>query len=271
MITSRINLEQLGESLSREGSDSSAILLRVYHQQEDHFHITQTRILCPSDIDRQNKSRNAYHEVSDWEMALTEIMTGFINSGKSIWSVGFSRGTESAKDHVILEWIRSKIRLFIFGAGHIGQCVASLGAGIGYQVTVIDDRRDFASRLRFPDKRVELMVGDFNLIIPTLSVNCHSAIVIVTRGHQYDEDCLRSAIQTNAKYIGMIGSKKRVQAIFDKLVETGVKPEHLAKVKAPIGLQIGAKTPQEIGIAITAEIIACLNGTETAALAMSGK
>jgi xanthine/CO dehydrogenase XdhC/CoxF family maturation factor len=255
----QIVLDQLERGLIHNELGSGAILLRVYQQSNGGLSILHTQVLYQNEIKEQGGRRNKSKDSTEWKYILIEIINSFITSNKAVWFAERSTGEGIPKHYVILEWVRSKTKLFIFGAGHIGQCVASLGAGLGYQVTVVDDRCDFASRLRFPDKHIELAVGDFSQIISMLPINNQSAIVIVTRGHQYDEVCLRSVIQTDARYIGMIGSKKRVQAIFTKLVETGLAPEQLSRVKAPIGLQIGAKTPQEIGIAITAEIIACLN------------
>jgi len=228
------------------------VLLRLYEQEGDLLlPLTATLVdqYCLFELEKR----------FDLDLSLLAITQAFIDSGKIIQTVFIGDSTEGRSKVVILEWIKPKISLIVFGAGHIGHCVATLGLGLGYQVTVIDDRADFVSRSRFPDERVHLVVGQFNSVISRLSIDRNSVIVIATRGHQHDEVCLQVLAQRDARYIGMIGSKKRVKAILDKLLEAGVSQAHLSKIHAPIGLAIGAKTPQEIGIAIIAEIIACLN------------
>ncbi len=161
-----------------------------------------------------------------------------------------------------IEIIRPKLELLIFGAGHVGQAVALIGALIGYDVTVVDDREEFASRTRLPDPRIDLLVSDYASAADKLSISTGSIVVIVTRGHQYDELCLKSVVRSSAAYIGMIGSRKRVTSVFKKLVAEGFSERDLQKVHAPIGLRIGARTPQEIAVSILAEIIDHVNNPE---------
>ena len=156
---------------------------------------------------------------------------------------------------VIVEVIKPKSALVVFGAGHVGQALALMGAIAGFEVTVIDDRREFACRERLPDQRINIVVSDFETAASKLMVSAATAIAIVTRGHQYDELCLRSVLDLPAAYVGMIGSKRRVISVFERLVEAGASREALNRVHAPIGLRIGAKSPQEIAVAILAEII----------------
>ena len=161
-----------------------------------------------------------------------------------------------------VEIVRPKLELVVFGAGHVGQAVALMGAMLGYEVTVIDDREEFASRKRLPGSGIKLLVSDFNDAISKLKLTRSTAIVIVTRGHQYDELCLKQVVTTDAAYIGMIGSRRRVLSVFKKLIEEGFRENDLKRVHAPIGLRIGAKTPQEIAISILAEIIDRLNNPD---------
>ena len=163
-----------------------------------------------------------------------------------------------------IEIVKPKLELLIFGAGHVGQAVALMGALIGYDVTVVDDREEFASRNRLPDSRIRLLVSEYQNASEKLTISSGSVIVIVTRGHQYDELCLKSVITSGAAYIGMIGSRRRVLSVFHKLVSEGVAERDLQRVHAPIGLRIGARSPQEIAISILAEIIAYLNHSEHA-------
>lgn len=161
-----------------------------------------------------------------------------------------------------VEIVQPKLQLLIFGAGHVGQAVAQMGALTGYDVVVVDDREEFASRRRLPDPRIELLVTDYANTGPLPTISYNTAVVIVTRGHQYDEVCLKNIINSEARYIGMIGSRRRVISVFKKLVGEGVSESALQRVHAPIGLKIGAKSPQEIAVAILAEIIDNFNNPQ---------
>jgi xanthine dehydrogenase accessory factor len=160
---------------------------------------------------------------------------------------------------IAIEIVRPKLQLLIFGAGHVGQAVALMGALIGYDVIVVDDREEFASRKRFPDPRIGLLVSDYASASGKVRISSSTAVVIVTRGHQYDEACLKSVLGSNAVYLGMIGSRRRVLSVFKKLECEGVSERELQRVHAPIGLKIGARSPQEIAVAILAEIIDHVN------------
>ncbi len=163
---------------------------------------------------------------------------------------------------LVIEIIKPKLDLLIFGAGHVGQAVALMGALTGYDVTVVDDREEFASRRRLPDPRIGLLVSDYGSATGKLTVSSSTAVVIVTRGHQYDELCLKSVVRSNAAYLGMIGSRRRVLSVFKKLAAEGYSEADLLRVHAPIGLPIGARSPQEIAVAILAEIIDHMNNRD---------
>lgn len=169
---------------------------------------------------------------------------------------------EGNRVRVIVELVRDKLRVVIFGAGHVGQAVALMSAILGYHVTVIDDREEFASRKRLPDPAINLMVSDYKLASERLDLASNTAVVIVTRGHQHDEACLRSVVRSEARYIGMIGSKRRVLAVLDRLTREGFSRDELMRVHAPIGLRIGARSPQEIAVSIVAEIIGRLSNSD---------
>ena len=126
-----------------------------------------------------------------------------------------------------IEIIKPKLELLIFGAGHVGQAVALIGALTGYDVTVVDDREEFASRKRLPDPRIGLLVSDYASATQKLTISSSTVVVIVTRGHQYDELCLKSVVGSNAAYIGMIGSRRRVLSVFKKLTGEGFSERDL--------------------------------------------
>jgi xanthine dehydrogenase accessory factor len=156
---------------------------------------------------------------------------------------------------IFIEPVLPPALLYVFGAGHVAFNLYKTARNAGFGVTVIDDRESYANRERFPDAR-EVIAEDFDNAMSRVSPAENSFIVIVTRGHRDDMRVLRWAVQTRAGYIGMIGSKRKTITIFRELVKEGI-PEHLfERVHAPVGFDIGAITPEEIAISITAELIA---------------
>jgi xanthine dehydrogenase accessory factor len=155
-----------------------------------------------------------------------------------------------------VERIEPPADLVIVGAGHIAQPLAGIGKLLGFRVTVLDDRPDFARRARFPDAD-HVIVADFSEPFAGVPIHDRTHLVLVTRGHRYDYDCLRAlaAMGVEPAYIGMIGSRRRVRAAFEQLAQEGFDATWLARVQAPIGLDIGAETPAEIAVAIAAEMI----------------
>ncbi len=145
-------------------------------------------------------------------------------------------------------------QLIIVGAGHIAQPLCRIGAMVGFRVTVIDDRAAFANRERFPEAH-SIIVKSFVSAIDSLKLDQYCYVVIVTRGHAFDEASLRATLKRSPRYVGMIGSRRRVRATLERLEADGISKERLSQVHAPIGLDIGAETPEEIAVAIMAEII----------------
>ncbi len=144
--------------------------------------------------------------------------------------------------------------LYIFGGGHVSQQIVPLASKVGFKVMVIDDRPEFANPEQFPDA-YEVKQLSFDSVMEKLPVAEDSYLVIVTRGHMHDKVVLAQALKTKARYIGMIGSKRKRDIIYEKLVEEGLTREDLARVYSPIGLDIGAETPEEIAVSIVAELI----------------
>jgi xanthine dehydrogenase accessory factor len=161
---------------------------------------------------------------------------------------------------VFIEPIEPSPTVYIFGAGHVGQFVARVAHDAGFRVHVIDDREKFANRDRFPDA-ADIVVDDIPTWLSKSQLPSSAYAVIVTRGHRHDLDALRALAPRALRYLGLIGSRAKVKRIYDALVDDGtVTPEQLEKVHAPIGLDIGAVTPQEIAVAIVAELIAVRRG-----------
>ncbi len=156
---------------------------------------------------------------------------------------------------VFIEPVLPPVSLYIFGAGHVAVSLCQVAASAGFDVIVTDDRSSYATKERFPAAH-DTHAMEFDEAMRTLDPNESSYIVIVTRGHRDDMRILRWAVQTRARYIGMIGSKRKVIAIFKTLQEEGLKADLFDRVHAPIGIDIGAITPEEIAVAITAEMIA---------------
>ncbi len=156
---------------------------------------------------------------------------------------------------VFVEPVLPPAVLYVFGAGHVALNVCRTAAAAGFDVIVTDDRSSYATEERFPDAR-EVNALEFDQAMQKLDPNESSFVVIVTRGHRDDMRILRWAVQTRARYVGMIGSKRKVIEIFKTLRAEGIQEHLFDRVHAPIGLDIGAVTPEEIGVAITAELIA---------------
>jgi xanthine dehydrogenase accessory factor len=144
---------------------------------------------------------------------------------------------------------------FIFGAGHISKSLSKIASLAGFSTVIVDDRESFANRARFPEAD-EVYAAEYEAVFPNLSVNESSYLIIVTRGHKDDLRVLRLAAAAPARYVAMIGSKKKVIELVKELADEGVPREALDRIHAPMGLDIGAITPEEIAVAVVAEMIA---------------
>jgi xanthine dehydrogenase accessory factor len=160
---------------------------------------------------------------------------------------------------VFIEPIAPPPDLYVAGAGHVGVEVARLAHTVGFRVHVVDDREKFANRDRFPDA-LELAVAPVPEWLREAPIPRGAYAVIVTRGHRHDLDALRALTGRDLRYLGLIGSRAKVARVFDVLAAEGVPPDRLQQVRAPIGLHIGAVTPEEIAVSIVAELIATRRG-----------
>ena len=159
-----------------------------------------------------------------------------------------------ASYRLLIEPPTTVVQLLILGAGHIARPLATMAKIVGYEVTVVDDRPSFANTARFSTAD-SVICNDFEHAIEAININPQTFVVIITRGHRYDKVCLRKVINHPAGYIGMIGSRKRVKALITELEEEGVSSDLLKKMYSPIGLKIGAETPEEIAVSILSELI----------------
>ncbi len=183
-----------------------------------------------------------------------------------------------AEATVLFERLQPEPRLVICGAGHVGAALARLANFIGYKATLIDDRAEFVTREHFPDERIELVAAsDWATAVRDAIGNGHGvSVAVVTRGHNEDEECLRAVMTTDADYVGLIGSKRRTNIVLARLREAGIGTDRLrhigedklsqigedrlSQVHAPVGLDIGAVTPEEVALSILAEIVAVRRG-----------
>ncbi|WP_300456808.1 XdhC family aldehyde oxidoreductase maturation factor [Desulfobacula sp.] len=155
---------------------------------------------------------------------------------------------------LFVEKISLQPRVFLFGAGHVSLFVAQLAKMVGFSITIIDDRSEFANRERFPDAD-EILVTDLEHAFEQLKIFPNSYILIITRGHIHDKIVLQQALSTPAAYIGMIGSTRKRNLIYRALMDEGFSKDDLEKVYSPVGLEINAETPEEIAVSIVGELI----------------
>jgi xanthine dehydrogenase accessory factor len=160
---------------------------------------------------------------------------------------------------IFIEPILANPQLIIMGAGHLGQAIARLAGPLGFEVSVLDDRDSFASEDRFPDAD-RLIVDSFDSGLEQLKVRKGGFILVVTRGHRHDQMATESAIQTQARYVGLVGSRRKIKIIVENLLEKGLCPDSFRRLYAPIGLDIGSETPEEIAVSVMAELIALRKG-----------
>jgi xanthine dehydrogenase accessory factor len=155
---------------------------------------------------------------------------------------------------VFLDPILPSATLYLFGAGHISETTAAMGKMLGFRVVVTDPRPKYNNAERFPDAD-SLIVEEYDSAFTKLKVDENSYLVVYTPSHIIDEKCLHFAVGTRARYIGMIGSRKKVKEVKERLLQKGISQQQVDRIRAPIGLDIGAETPEEIAISILAEIV----------------
>jgi xanthine dehydrogenase accessory factor len=156
---------------------------------------------------------------------------------------------------IFIEPILATPTLYLFGGGHVSLSISKIAEIAGFEIVVSDDREAFANKQRFPTA-VEFYAGPWQESFPQLRPNDFSYIVVATRGHKGDLECLRWALSTSARYIGMVGSKRKLIEFFRLLEKEGMPEEKFDRVHSPVGLDIGALTPGEIGVAVVAEMVA---------------
>ncbi|MBU5330830.1 XdhC family protein [Anaerocolumna aminovalerica] len=202
--------------------------------------------------------------VSSWtkkEGAITDLSKKVVDSRdgdlqvKNTLEVGIPSYIEDNENRTLIEPFYPEERLIILGGGHIAKPLVEFAAKIGFSITLIDDRLSFANRERFPLAK-QVICDGFGHAIESLQLKESDYVIIITRGHRYDSDCLKAICKgPEPKYVGMIGSKRRTAIVKDNLEAEGCSRERLDRVHTPIGLNIGGITPEEISISIVAELI----------------
>ena len=169
-------------------------------------------------------------------------------------SISTEDGTE-----IFVEGFTTPPTLVMVGGGHVGKATADLANNLGYRVYLVDDRPEFSNEGRFPYAE-QTIVTPYDQWSDHLSINVNSYVVVATRGHRYDDMALESAMKTRARYIGLLGSRRKTLMIYRRLMEQGIAKERIKEVYAPVGLNIGALTPEEIAVSIMSEVIMVRRG-----------
>ncbi len=195
-------------------------------------------------------SRKLDREIKDFLINKVGDIDKFYSSGLESYQLSSGNRLE-----VFLEPLEQKPRLLVFGAGHVAQELARIAALVDFRIEVIDERKEFACQENFP-RAAGIHCQSFSDFLEDYQVRSGDYLVIVTRGHQYDYEVLKSVVRENWAYLGMIGSQRKVKLIFSELEqELAIKRERIDEIDAPIGIDIGSETPAEIAVSITASLI----------------
>ena len=162
--------------------------------------------------------------------------------------------TTDTGDQVFIEGYTAPPTLVLMGGGHVSLAIAPLAQHLGYRIFVMDDRPQFANRERFPMAE-EVAVAPYDKGLDSFTISANTAIVIATRGHRFDDWALEAAVRSPAGYVGLIGSKRKTILIYQALLQRGIPLEQLKEVHAPVGLDIGARTPEEIAVSVIAQVV----------------
>ena len=171
---------------------------------------------------------------------------------------------------VFMEGYTKPAAVIIAGGGHIGKSIAPLVKMLGLRLHVVDDRPEFANKERFPEAD-SLVVADYAEGLTQLDIRPNTSVVVATRGHREDDRALEAAVRSPAGYVGLVGSRRKTILIYEELLQHGIPLERLQAVHAPVGLDIGAKTPEEIALSIVSEIVAFREGRPGKNMTMEGK
>lgn len=204
-------------------------------------------MICGGQLDIAVQVLSLIADIEPYKHALENIGSG----KKAVIPIRIKQNEQPVEYRITVE---AEPKLLIIGAGHISRVLANMMLPLGFSVFVIDDRSDYANEERFPPP-IHTISGDIIPILSDQHIDTNTYIVIVTRGHKLDETALKAVIESPAKYIGMIGSRRKIHVIFDDLKQGGISEELLSRVNAPIGVDIGAVTTEEIALSIAAQLV----------------
>jgi xanthine dehydrogenase accessory factor len=280
----KVELEIIQESASIIQRDKP----RIIEYRMDSASVEEAGMICGGNVDIlvepvTEKQKDFYKAVAELERQAKPglIVTTFsetkfektvLAEGKKIAGDGvpdkvrerfseyLKRKNPSIEGEMVVEPILFPPVVYIFGAGHISLFLSKIAAMVDFNVTVIDDRPEFASAERFPEAE-RVVIEPFDKVFDKLDFQGKEYVVIVTRGHAWDAVVLEEAMKRPARYVGMIGSRRKTGIIMEHLKKKGIDPERLAAVHSPIGLAINAETPEEIAVAIVAQMISVRRAT----------
>ena len=172
---------------------------------------------------------------------------------------------------IFVEGYTAPATLVLMGGGHVSRATYALARLLGYRIYVVDDRPEFANRERFPEAEDTIVVPDYTKGLDQIPISANTAIMIATRGHWFDDLALEAAVRTPAKYVGLLGSRRKTILIYQRLAQLGIAPQRLRDVHAPVGLDIGALTPEELAVSIMSEIIMFQHGGSGGPMTMDEK
>lgn len=183
-----------------------------------------------------------------------------VSIGKKLAAFGDNQFHQTSDgSRIYVEGFTTPPTLILMGGGHVNKAVSNLAKTLGFKISVVDDRPEFANKGRFPEAE-EVIIADYSVGLEKLKLTPNTYVVVATRGHKHDDVALTSAIQTPARFVGLLGSKRKSILIYKNLLGNKVPLERIQEVRAPIGLNIGALTPEEIAVSIMAEIIMVRRG-----------
>ena len=185
--------------------------------------------------------------------AAAEAAIELMPKGREVWL------TTEAQAKIYVETFTRPATIVVVGGGHVGYAVYKLATFLGFATIIVDDREMFANAERFPEAE-QIVIGDFAEGVESLDLTPNSYVLVATRGHKYDDEALLAAARSQAGYLGLLGSKRKAAMIFRHLFEHGVDENRVAEIRAPVGLDIGGRSPEEIAVSVMAEIVAVRHG-----------
>ncbi|MBW2435680.1 MAG: XdhC/CoxI family protein [Desulfobacterales bacterium] len=223
-------------------------------EKEESFCLVTVLDSTRSDIRPGQKAIVRFNRPIEGSLGSTELDASLNRLGQKALNENQSTVVEIESGcNVFLNVLCADAQLVICGAGHIALPLAQFSRKLGFQVTVIDDRSDFANLTRFPGCKV--IAEEFTVALRGMTFGPATYVVVITRGHEHDVDCLIEIINKKTVYVGLIGSRRRVRIVLEALAEEGFPQERLNEVFTPIGLPIGAESPEEIALSIVSELV----------------